>query len=85
MVFQKKQFDLLHLILNLHILIQTQLNYEDKILDNLIDVKDDGSFWLDQTFFNYCTGLTLTNEKFHNLFGAKPISLYSPLLTLNPV
>ena len=46
--------------------------YEDKIIDNLIDIKDDGTFWLDQTFFNYCTGLTMTNEKFHNLFGAKP-------------
>ena len=46
--------------------------YEDKIINNLIDIKDDGSFWLDQSFFNYSTGLTMTNEKFNNLFNAKP-------------
>ena len=46
--------------------------YEDKILKNLIDVKEDGSFWLDQAYFNYATGLTMTNKKFHNLFGQKP-------------
>jgi len=45
--------------------------YENKILNNLIDVKDDGSFWLDQEFFNYATGLTMTNKKFHDLFGFK--------------
>jgi carbamoyltransferase len=42
------------------------------ILDNLIDLKDDGSFWLDQSYFNYCTGLTMTGEKFHALFGGPP-------------
>ena len=46
--------------------------YEDKIINNLIDIKDDGTFWLDQSFFNYSTGLTMTNEKFNNLFNAKP-------------
>jgi carbamoyltransferase len=46
--------------------------YEDKILENLIDIKEDGSFWLDQSFFNYSTGLTMTNKKFHNLFDVKP-------------
>ena len=46
--------------------------YEDKILNNLIDVKDDGSFWLNQKFFDYATGLTMTNNKFHNLFGQSP-------------
>ena len=45
--------------------------YEDKIINNLIDIKDDGTFWLDQSFFNYSTGLTMTNEKFNNLFNAK--------------
>ena len=44
--------------------------YTDIILNNLIDVKDDGSFRLDQSYFNYCTGLTMTNDKFHKLFGA---------------
>ena len=43
--------------------------YVDLILDNLIDVKEDGSFWLDQSYFNYCTGLTMTNKKFDELFG----------------
>ncbi|MDC6476007.1 carbamoyltransferase [Candidatus Pelagibacter sp.] len=46
--------------------------YENKILNNLIDVKDDGTFWLDQEFFNYATGLTMTNKKLHDLFGSKP-------------
>jgi carbamoyltransferase len=45
--------------------------YEDKIKNNLIDVKDDGSFHLDQSYFNYATGLTMTNKKFNNLFGQK--------------
>ncbi|MDA9707116.1 carbamoyltransferase [Candidatus Pelagibacter sp.] len=38
----------------------------------LIDIKDDGSFRLDQSYFNYATGLKMTNEKFNNLFGYKP-------------
>jgi len=45
--------------------------YEDKIKDNLIEVKEDGSFHLDQSYFNYATGLTMTNKKFENLFGQK--------------
>ena len=45
--------------------------YEDKI-KKLIDIKDDGTFRLDQSYFNYATGLTMTNEKFNNLFGQKP-------------
>jgi len=43
--------------------------YEDLILDKLIDLKDDGSFHLNQSYFNYCTGLTMVNKKFSNLFG----------------
>ena len=38
----------------------------------LIDVKEDGTFRLDQNFFNYATGLTMTNNKFNELFGQKP-------------
>ena len=49
-----------------------EAKYADKILDQLIDIKDDGSFKLDQDYFNYATGLTMTNKKFHNLFGQKP-------------
>jgi len=45
--------------------------YEDKIKNNLIDIKEDGSFHLDQSYFNYATGLTMTNKKFNNLFGQK--------------
>ncbi len=45
--------------------------YENKI-KKLLDIKDDGSFRLDQKYFNYATGLTMTNEKFNNLFGQKP-------------
>ena len=46
--------------------------YEDKIKSNLIDIKEDGTFHLDQSYFNYATGLTMTNKKFHDLFGQKP-------------
>ena len=45
--------------------------YEDKI-KKLIDIKNDGTFRLDQRYFDYATGLTMTNDKFHNLFGQKP-------------
>ena len=45
--------------------------YESKI-KKLIDIKDDGTFRLDQKYFNYATGLTMTNENFNNLFGKKP-------------
>ena len=42
------------------------------IKDHLIDIKEDGSFTLDMQYFNYCTGLTMTNDKFDRLFGAPP-------------
>ncbi len=45
--------------------------YEDKIKE-LIDIKNDGTFRLDQRYFNYATGLTMTNKKFDKLFGQKP-------------
>ena len=45
--------------------------YEEKV-KKLIDLKQDGSFRLDQKYFNYATGFTMTNEKFNNLFGQKP-------------
>ena len=46
--------------------------YEDKIKNNLIDIKEDGSFHLEQKYFNYATGLTMTSKKFDNLFGQNP-------------
>ena len=45
--------------------------YENKI-KQLIDIKEDGTFRLDQRYFNYATGLTMTNERFNKLFGQKP-------------
>ncbi|MCV5633124.1 hypothetical protein OFN23_33765, partial [Escherichia coli] len=48
--------------------------YENKIREHLIDIKPDGSFWLDQQYFNYTSGLTMTSEKFHRLFGESPRS-----------
>lgn len=44
--------------------------YAQTILDHLIDLKPDGSYRLDQSYFDYCTGLTMTNAKFDTLFGA---------------
>ena len=46
--------------------------YVNLIKDHLIDIKSDGSFALDMSYFNYCTGLTMTNEKFNALFGSPP-------------
>ena len=45
--------------------------YKNTILKELIDLKDDGSFRLNMKYFNYATGLTMTNNKFENLFGQK--------------
>ena len=49
-----------------------QPKFKNKIYDELIDVKEDGSFRLNMDYFNYATGLTMTNEKFSKLFG-KPV------------
>ena len=46
--------------------------YVDRILDNLIDLKEDGSFRLAMRYFNYCTGLTMTNKNFDELFDGPP-------------
>jgi carbamoyltransferase len=46
--------------------------YVNTILDRLVDLKDDGSFRLDMKYFNYCTGLTMTNDHFSELFGGEP-------------
>ncbi|MFN0019142.1 MAG: carbamoyltransferase [Pirellulaceae bacterium] len=46
--------------------------YKDLILQNLMDLKEDGSFRLDMSYFNYCQGLTMTGPKFHALFGGPP-------------
>ena len=54
--------------------------YAQLILDNLIDLKPDGSFRLDMSYFDYCTGLTMTNERFAKLFG-EPVRTPDKLLT----
>lgn len=46
--------------------------YVDIILKELIDVKEDGSFAMNMKYFDYCTGLRMTNSKFNELFGGKP-------------
>jgi len=53
--------------------------YADLIMGTLIDVKEDGSFWLDLSYFNYATGLTMTNAKFHDVFGGPPRDPERPL------
>lgn len=53
--------------------------YVQHIRDNLLDLKPDGSFRLNLEYFDYCTGLTMTNERFHALFGAPPRNPESPL------
>lgn len=57
--------------------------FRQAILDHLIDVKADGSFRLDQSYFDYCTGLRMTGDKFADLFGARPRSPDEPLLQVH--
>jgi carbamoyltransferase len=49
-----------------------QPTYYDAILEKLIDLKPDGSYRLDMSYFNYCQGLTMTGRRFHDLFGGPP-------------
>jgi carbamoyltransferase len=58
-----------------------QPKYASLILDKLIDLKEDGSFRLDLDYFDYCTGLTMTNQKFADLFGAPVRDWKKDLLT----
>ena len=55
--------------------------YKDIILKNLLDLKTDGSFRLNMDYFNYATGLTMTNQKFSNLFKRQPRNPKKELLT----
>lgn len=54
--------------------------YVDTIYQHLIDIKEDGSFRLDLSYFDYCTGLTMTNKKFDAIFGGPPRKSEEPLL-----
>ena len=53
--------------------------YADLIRKNLVRIFDDGSIWMDQTFFNYAGGLTMTSKKFDSLFGGPPRKKESPI------
>ncbi|HLX68882.1 MAG TPA: carbamoyltransferase N-terminal domain-containing protein, partial [Verrucomicrobiae bacterium] len=46
--------------------------FADSIREHLVDAKDDGSLWMDMDYFNYCQGLTMTNQRFDALFGGPP-------------
>jgi carbamoyltransferase len=58
-----------------------QPKYVDRILDHLIDLKEDGTFRLDLGYFDYCTGLTMTSQKFSDLFGERVRDPRKDLLT----
>ncbi|MEJ6008140.1 carbamoyltransferase [Paucibacter sp. AS339] len=53
--------------------------YVGEIFEHLVDLKEDGSFRLNQSYFNYCTGLTMTSQRFHDLFGGPPRKSDEPL------
>ena len=57
--------------------------YVQTILDHLIDLREDGSFKLNMKYFNYCAGLTMTNNRFHRLFGRKPRKRESKLTQMD--
>jgi carbamoyltransferase len=46
--------------------------FKNLIYEHLIRARNDGSLWMDQSYFNYCAGMTMTSERFHRLFGAAP-------------
>ena len=53
--------------------------YVDRILERLIDLKEDGSFRMDMSYFNYCQGLTMTSQKFEELFEGAPRDPEAPI------
>jgi carbamoyltransferase len=53
--------------------------YVDRIVGTLLEVKDDGSIWMDMSYFNYCQGLTMTSKKFDALFGGPPRQPETPI------
>src|SRR5713226_4493554 len=55
--------------------------FKDLILEKIVDLKQDGTFRLDQSYFNYCTGLTMTNGRFADLFGEPVRNPQTELLT----
>ncbi|MGB7346569.1 MAG: carbamoyltransferase [Pirellulaceae bacterium] len=57
--------------------------YADAIRENLIQIRDDGSFRLNLEYFNYCQGLTMTGKRFHDLFGRSPRKPETPISQLD--
>lgn len=57
--------------------------YVALIREQLIDIAEDGSYRLDMSYFNYCTGLTMTNRRFHALFGRRPRQPESPITQMD--
>ena len=53
--------------------------YAETIRKQLLEIRPDGSFWMDMAYFNYCQGLTMTNARFHDLFGGPPRRVESVL------
>ncbi|MEZ5304507.1 MAG: carbamoyltransferase C-terminal domain-containing protein [Verrucomicrobiales bacterium] len=53
--------------------------FKELILEHLIQVSEDRSFWMDMAYFNYCQGTTMTSEKFHALFGGPPRRPETPI------
>jgi carbamoyltransferase len=56
-----------------------QPKFAKLITDHLIDIQEDGSFWMDMQYFDYCAGFSMTSAKFHDLFGGPPRQPESPL------
>jgi carbamoyltransferase len=56
-----------------------ELKYADIIRKELLDLKDDGSFWLNLDYFDFLTGTTMTNGRFHDLFGGPPRKFDQPI------
>ena len=56
-----------------------QPRYVDRIVGTMVEVEDDGSIWMDMSYFNYCQGLTMTSEKFDRVFGGPPRRPESPI------
>ena len=55
--------------------------YVNMILEEIVDIKYDGSFRMNMDFFNYCQGMTMTNKKFDELFGQKPRNAQNEKIT----
>ena len=49
-----------------------EARFTNVIREHLVDIKEDGSLWMNMKYFNYCQGLTMTNDQFHELFGGLP-------------